>query len=415
MQPHYIRLRYIVALSLIASVMFVSSQIVRRTLEINRAEATIINVSGMQRMLSQRIALLSQSLLTPDEDIETLRSEFKAAVDRFEENHEMLTDQSGQSIISDHSDEILELYFSKPQNMDERVKQLISASRKLLNNEPLKSEELAVFGIRYTTGLLEGLNDVVNQFELEANGHVADITKLETFVLLFGLTVLLLEIIFIFRPMESLVHASLDKLSQQRDQSLELSKMAISAANAKDEQVSPQDKPLKRPEPQDNDENSTKSRSDNLKTQVLFALQPFATVLNGNGVKLNINIHEVTDNQWVIDHDLIKEILHNLVQNAVNFTETGSIDVEINIADGQRCLITVRDTGVGMSEDVQAQMYNTFYKYPPPFNPNYKGTGLGLSITKQIVELMEGKISCESSPGNGTSFLVSVPIEKPMT
>ncbi|WP_292658845.1 ATP-binding protein [Nitratifractor sp.] len=118
------------------------------------------------------------------------------------------------------------------------------------------------------------------------------------------------------------------------------------------------------------------------------------------------------------DPTKLKEILTNLLNNAVKFTEPGGeISVEIqklSATQGDRSLIEfkVSDTGIGMSETQLKKIFQPFTQADSSITRKYGGTGLGLTITKEYIELMGGKLNVESEEGVGTTFSFTLPIEE---
>lgn len=108
------------------------------------------------------------------------------------------------------------------------------------------------------------------------------------------------------------------------------------------------------------------------------------------------------------DADRIEQILDNLLVNAIKFTEAGEIRLTAGYADG-RLTVEVSDTGIGMSEDTQARIFDPFERAAQ--ETNSEGFGLGLSITKGLVRLLDGEITVESSVGKGSTFRVVLPLE----
>jgi PAS domain S-box-containing protein len=111
----------------------------------------------------------------------------------------------------------------------------------------------------------------------------------------------------------------------------------------------------------------------------------------------------------------IKQILLNLVGNSFKFTKEGEISIEVRpgLHAQPGCLpvtFTVRDTGIGISREQQQEMFKPFVQSDSSTTRLYGGTGLGLAITRQLVEMMDGSIELISAPGEGSSFIFTLPL-----
>lgn len=110
-----------------------------------------------------------------------------------------------------------------------------------------------------------------------------------------------------------------------------------------------------------------------------------------------------------VDVSFLREIMDNLLENAIKYTpEGGSVYVNV-VGDGDRVLINVTDTGIGISSDDLPHIFQKFYRADNSDTRTIGGTGLGLYITKKRVEAMEGRIWAESAFGEGSTFYVSLP------
>lgn len=110
-----------------------------------------------------------------------------------------------------------------------------------------------------------------------------------------------------------------------------------------------------------------------------------------------------------VDASFVSEIMNNLIENAVKYTpEGGSIWVNVR-GDGDRVLINVTDTGIGVSADDLQHIFQKFYRSDNSQTRTIGGTGLGLYLVKQRVEALGGKVWAESAFGEGTTFYVSLP------
>jgi len=110
------------------------------------------------------------------------------------------------------------------------------------------------------------------------------------------------------------------------------------------------------------------------------------------------------------DKSRLKQVLINLCSNAIKYTPSGSVTVTTEIKDGDKIEIKVTDTGLGMSAEARERLFQKFYRVKTDLTRDIPGTGLGLWITKQIVELMKGRIYVDSIEKVGTQVSVLLPV-----
>ncbi|HOO56885.1 MAG TPA: transporter substrate-binding domain-containing protein [bacterium] len=110
------------------------------------------------------------------------------------------------------------------------------------------------------------------------------------------------------------------------------------------------------------------------------------------------------------DRRRVKQILMNLVGNAVKFTQEGYVKISVGIADDGFVEICVTDTGIGISRENMHLLFNPFRQIGDDFEKKSEGTGLGLHLCKRLVALLGGKIWAESEFGRGSAFMFSIPI-----
>ena len=113
------------------------------------------------------------------------------------------------------------------------------------------------------------------------------------------------------------------------------------------------------------------------------------------------------------DEVRVRQIIINLLTNAVKYTEKGNVVLSANWEkideEHIKLIVSVSDTGMGIKYEDQQKLFDSFQRLDMERNRNIEGTGLGLSITKQLLEMMNGKISLESSYGHGSTFTVEIP------
>lgn len=121
---------------------------------------------------------------------------------------------------------------------------------------------------------------------------------------------------------------------------------------------------------------------------------------------------------WVIgDPGRVRQVLFNLCSNAVKFTEKGYILLDVlkveNGGDRAIVRIAVRDTGIGIPPEKQRRIFNKFDQADSSTTRKYGGTGLGLAITKQLIDIMQGEITLNSTVGEGSEFTITIPMQLP--
>jgi CheY-like chemotaxis protein len=109
----------------------------------------------------------------------------------------------------------------------------------------------------------------------------------------------------------------------------------------------------------------------------------------------------------------LKQVLLNLLNNAIKFTSSGSITIKV-WQQNQHTFFSVKDTGIGISQSAQLQLFQPFAQADSSTSRKFGGTGLGLSICKKLVELMGGNISLQSTQGQGATFTFSLPNDSPL-
>lgn len=138
----------------------------------------------------------------------------------------------------------------------------------------------------------------------------------------------------------------------------------------------------------------------------------FQPALKDVPIELVIDCDANMPSHFMGDAGRVRQIMNNLIGNAIKFTEAGQVTVRaLTVAlDGERTelRLTVSDTGIGINDDQKTHIFGEFNQVEDATNRKYEGTGLGLAITRQLVELMGGNIWVESQPGAGSTFGVKL-------
>jgi signal transduction histidine kinase len=126
------------------------------------------------------------------------------------------------------------------------------------------------------------------------------------------------------------------------------------------------------------------------------------------GLTMGCQVSDQAHGELRGDPARLRQVLLNLIANAIKFTEYGDVLVQINVAEasehGVRLLFEVQDTGIGLTPDAQTRLFQPFVQADGSITRKYGGTGLGLAICKQLIEMMGGRVGVDSEPGKGSRF-----------
>jgi signal transduction histidine kinase len=131
------------------------------------------------------------------------------------------------------------------------------------------------------------------------------------------------------------------------------------------------------------------------------------------GLELELELEAGTPQEVETDATRLRQVLVNLLGNAIRFTERGSISLRARGVEEQRFAIEVVDTGAGMTAEQLAKVFQPFVQGDSSTTRTHGGTGLGLTISRALVELMGGTLEARSEPQRGSSFRVELPVGRP--
>lgn len=151
--------------------------------------------------------------------------------------------------------------------------------------------------------------------------------------------------------------------------------------------------------------------------QIMADIQAmFSGAAISRGIEFSCTADPDTPAAVCIDSLRLKQILNNLISNALKFTPSGEIRVRAERIDSDgdidRIRFSVADTGIGIAPEDQSRLFQPFTQADETITRHFGGTGLGLAICKRLVELMDGTIELESAPGRGTTMTVTLPLER---
>jgi len=145
-----------------------------------------------------------------------------------------------------------------------------------------------------------------------------------------------------------------------------------------------------------------------LKKLIEDAARELEILSSQKGLKLVLKLEKLPDIE--ADDTRLREVMNNLITNAIKFTEAGNITIKA-IKKDKFIQVTVEDTGCGIPKDKLKNLFQKFYQVNASISRRYGGTGLGLLITKQLIESHGGKIWIESQEGKGSTFYFTLPIK----
>ncbi|NVK19693.1 MAG: type IV pili methyl-accepting chemotaxis transducer N-terminal domain-containing protein [Methylocystaceae bacterium] len=461
--------RYSFALVAIALIAVCAFGTVGLLIAEHKSTLSVVNISGRQRMLSQRTALyVSQLIHTKDRAAQKIyREELQKATQLLEQAHLALTGQNNTINVSiKMSPQAQKRYFQGANPLNEQMQDYLRTLHQILNltDGELTPDHPLVHSVLTTAPgeLLDALDAMVEFYQHDGESAFAFLQKLEAIFLSLTIFILAMEVIFIFRPMVYHVSTQMQRIKdfskelearviRRTAQLDEARKIAEDANKAKSTFLASAGHDLKQPleaigmfsgmlekrMPDDlsraimkdmhNAQRSMRSLLDSILSlskleagviepiPTTFALQPlfdqltqeYRAIAQQKGLAF---IMVPTRLNVTTDPLLLERILRNILSNAVRYTKEGRILMGCR-RKGGHIAIDILDTGLGIPQDSMENIFTEFSQLDDPERDRSEGIGLGLAIVKRLCKLLNLDVHCQSNVDKGSRFTILLQID----
>ncbi|RJF33811.1 response regulator [Pseudoalteromonas gelatinilytica] len=439
-----IRKRYRWGLLAIAILISVSAILIQSLLYIQKGDAKVINIAGKQRMLSQKIALYGNALIYHESAHfqQQHRRLLQQAVEQFIAGHQFLIQQDEQGHYI-HLNEALEAhYFSPPTALDEHVKRYVSKAQQLLNNtDDFAYVDRSTFVSNQLEALLTKLDQAVKLLEQKSVQKVTFLAVLELLFWLLAMTLLAIELFFIFKPMEKLVTKNIAKYKEQKEFAERVNKnkerfiartshefrtplqgltASIEALDINDSQQLTKQQALycvnrlvaMLDELMDLQQLTSGNwqlsfTSSNLLSTLKRAISPFEYACNDKGITLSLNLADSLNKEVSTDHARLTQIVAEIINNAVKFTPSqGRIAVTAACQGEQHFVMEIQDNGKGFEKPP-----TDLLSYENDSEQHFQGLKTGLLRVMHIVKALKGEIQFLNAEPQGVKVLINLELE----
>ncbi|MEN8822315.1 MAG: ATP-binding protein [Abyssibacter sp.] len=439
---------YVVALSLLAVLATAHLVVKRWSVDAAAAGATVINISGRQRMLSQRVALLAarlrQERILGREQADTEQALRDAAREFLQSHLDLTRGNASRGLPKPEAENVLSAYFAGEPSLDAQVRQYVWQANQVADDRVLDEAALPIFADA-PTQLLHRLNEVVAFNEANARAAVARIDRLQIWFWALTLVTLLLEGLLIFRPIVRRTRASLAAYEAESARLAEAGhEMQEFAYRTSHDLVSPMtsiqgtvqavgllldsgdtqrarhglaliDQTAQRAKHLVRDIEAlsgvgAQSLGGDCK-DVRAVLEVVCAELSDEAAQRSVRL--VTDlragGPWRVPELLLRQVSHNLIHNAIVYADPDAsvaarVEVRLDVRDGQ-LVLSVQDNGVGIDPVHTGRLFGLFERFRPDLA---NGSGLGLYLVRKLVQRVGGQVQYEAcSPGS--RFTVQLP------
>lgn len=464
--------RYVLALSAVAAFLVASHVTSVLSTRGSQETAAAINISGRQRMLSQRIVgLLARENAEPQS--EGLTEALDQAIALFDESHRGLVEGGAADLTASGAARRASIYLTDEGagTLDAQVRSFILelgvARGRIEGDREAAFRRLTSLSV--TDPLLRALDSAVQDIEAQAVSNIQRMRRISQMSLLAALLVLLIEARFIFWPAQRAVRRSFQELVEHRDALAASEKDLRAALDRADEAQQEINRMLNArtsffagmsadlrtpikilrgyvdqiiqldlPSPANRQLSLVQHAAEQMETIIddvldVRRIEEGLMEINEEPVELEAFTHEIADRyraraerkgllllvqsdralpDWMeMDPRRVGQILDNLLSNAVKFTFHGQITVKLALAKDDQWTLEVVDTGEGLSLEDQQKLFQKFEEKPGEPGRCEGGTGLGLPICHDLAALMGGTIAVHSVVGEGSAFKITLPLK----
>jgi len=444
---YYKRYYYIFVITIIAITLF-SQVIIRYHLKDQENDGSKISVARGQTAVAEKIAKLSLVLMfnsPSDAAKKSTELELKKALDKLNSRHTDL--QFGNKSIkldgvnSEKSNKLLLTAKSSLEDLNSIISKLLAGS--IISSDELNAltSNAELYG--------QKLKEVTYDYSQANQKKISALKTLELILALLMIGILILEIFYVIRP-------ALVKLTEKHKELKQTNEELVRLNQVKSDFLANMSHEIRTPlngvigmshvlsqgslnEDQKDSVKTIKTSAQNL-LDIINEILDFSKLESGNiGVEeVSFSLHQTVDEVLEIlaptahskgiglfsyinpkipkkintDDVKVKQVLTNLIGNAIKFTDHGEVTLEIDLLSSEanyaELIFSVKDSGIGIAKHKQDEIFNSFTQADNSTTRKYGGTGLGLSICKDLVGLLNGKIWVESEPNVGSIFHFSL-------
>ena len=468
------RRKYLVGLVLIAGLVSSSLFVFFDQTSQHTGRAALINLASTQKALSQRIAFFSNALTATADDLQKapLRTELRSAIAEMRHAHVLLSGKGQTSKSTQrHLRSIEDIYFNAYSPFDADVQAFLTSAERLLSDdyetESEKQSIISEINLLGTHTIMQTHYVITRILTYDAEQAIVRTRAIQFTLMAMIVLLLIAESIFIFEPMGQRIQESIRRAELSEQNAMNQATRATHAHNAKVNFLRIMSHELRTPlnavigitkllsettlNPQQtayakhisdagrhmlavaddiltiNQHDAGKMRfsysSANLKDELSGVVELLTQRANEKDLVLELDFPDspngdgALNENFEIDVQRFRQVLFNLIGNAIKFTDEGSICLSARVTedkdqDHRDIEVRVRDTGQGIAPEKQEKIFEEFEQAHALGKRSYGGAGLGLAISRKIIEGLGGVLLLESSTPEGSTFLIRLRLKK---